>query len=78
MCWGSDLARQGLYERAEQSLLAAAERLGDVSRGTNEKTPDDLIAEFISLYSAWGKPDKVAEFETLRSRGRASLPHDSR
>jgi tetratricopeptide (TPR) repeat protein len=66
MCWGSDLARRGLYEQAEQNLLVAADRLGDVRRGTDDKTAGDLIAEFIALYRAWGKPELADEYEAMR------------
>jgi len=77
MCWGSDLARQGLYQQAEQSLLAAADRLGDVHRGTSDKTPDDLIGEFIALYRAWGRPELADEYEAMRKQTLGSLPVDS-
>jgi serine/threonine protein kinase len=65
-CYGGHLVRRGLYEQAVQHLQKATEALGDVRTGTWNAVPDDLIIEFIGLYQAWGKPEKVAEYERLQ------------
>src|SRR6185369_10839947 len=64
--YGAHLAKSGQYEVAEQHLQAAADALDDIRQGTWNIVPDDVILEFIALYRAWGKADKVAEYERLR------------
>jgi eukaryotic-like serine/threonine-protein kinase len=71
--YGSDLIRRGQYEQAEQRLRAAEDRLDDIRRGTDLSQPDDLIAEFIALYQAWGKPQKVQEYQALREQALAEI-----
>ena len=65
-CYGAHLVKRGLYEQAEEHLQLAANALGDVRQGTWNIVPDDLIIEFIGLYRAWGKPEKVAEYLLLQ------------
>jgi hypothetical protein len=65
-CYGSHLIRRGLYQEAETSLNAAVDRLGDVREGTSRIYRDDVITEFIALYEAWGKPEKVKHYQALR------------
>jgi serine/threonine protein kinase len=64
--YGAHLMKQGRYDEAEQRLQMAVDALGDIRHGTWNNMPDDVIIEFIALYQAWGKPDKVAEYERLR------------
>lgn len=68
--YGRHLVRCARYKEAERELLLAAERVGDVLIGTWDSHPDDLILAFISLYEAWGKPDKAADYRTLRRSAR--------
>jgi eukaryotic-like serine/threonine-protein kinase len=64
--YGSHLARWGHFEDAERELQRAASGLDDIRRGTWDSHPDDVIVAFIALYQAWDKPEKVAEYQTLR------------
>src|SRR5262249_30251462 len=64
--YGSHLARQSQFEDAERHLQMAAGALDDIRQGTWSILPDDVITEFIALYQAWGKTDKVTEYLRLR------------
>jgi hypothetical protein len=64
--YGAHVAKQGQFELAEQHLRAAADALDDIRQGTWNTVPDDVIIEFVALYRAWGKADKVAQYEHLR------------
>jgi tetratricopeptide (TPR) repeat protein len=66
MFYGAHLAKQGRFEEAEQQLQRAAAAIPDIRNGTWYWTPDDLIVEFIALYQAWGKPERVPEYERLQ------------
>ena len=60
------LVNQGHYDRAEQRLREASALVGDVRDGTSGVFPDDIITEFIVLYQASNKPEKLAEYQRLR------------
>jgi tetratricopeptide (TPR) repeat protein len=68
--YANHLTRRGEYARAEESLGRAAAELGDIRRGTWDPYPDDVIVTYIALYKAWGKPERIAEYEMLRSQTR--------
>jgi tetratricopeptide (TPR) repeat protein len=72
LAYGAHLAAQGRLEEAEQRLQAAVNTMGDVRRGTRYDMLDDIIIEFIALYQAWGKPDKVAEYQSLQREALAT------
>jgi len=73
---GSNLCRLGRYEDSEAELDTAANTISDIRYGTRMSTPDDILLEYIALYSAWGKPEKLLEFENMRSETMANLPFD--
>jgi hypothetical protein len=73
---GSNLRRLGAMADAEAQLQTAADTVDDVHLGTRNLTPDDILIEFIALYSAWGKPERVQAYEALRQQTLANLPFD--
>lgn len=64
--YGSHLARRELFQEAEQQLGTAVELVRDIRVGTWNTHPDDIIVGFIALYGAWGKLEKVEEYQRLR------------
>jgi hypothetical protein len=50
--------------------------MDDFRMGTRNITPDDILLEFISLYSIWGKPELADEYERMRGETLANLPMD--
>jgi len=64
--YGSHLARKGQYAQAEEQLERCVSILGDIRSGTSAVFRDDVILGYIALYSAWDRPDKVAQYERLR------------
>ena len=69
MFYGGHLVRRGEYDQAEQHLQRAAQLI-DIHHGSIDSNPDDLAAEFVALYQAWGKPDKMQEYQEV---GRQAL-----
>jgi hypothetical protein len=70
--YAGQLVRRGLFDEAEQRLHKVVELRGDVRNGTWTAHPDDVILQFIALYDAWGKPEKVEEYQRLRAEALAS------
>jgi hypothetical protein len=73
---GSHLCRHGSFDESETALKKAASLVRDYRMGTRNTTPDDILVEFIALYVAWQKPDKVREYDAIRQRTLANLPFD--
>ncbi|MEK6674910.1 MAG: serine/threonine-protein kinase [Planctomycetota bacterium] len=65
--FGGHLVRRKNFEVAEQHLITAVELIEDIRLGTWDTHPDDVILGFIDLYEAWNKPDKVEEYQRLRT-----------
>ena len=63
---GACLTKMGRYEEAEQELLEA-HRVVQAAVGSEHKQSIKAIKHLSSLYDAWSKPDKAAEW-------RAKLP----
>jgi serine/threonine protein kinase len=63
---GCHLTARGAYEAAELELLAAAGQLADLSRGTSDGNPGDLVGALVDLYERWGKPERAREYRALR------------
>ncbi|MCI0676007.1 MAG: serine/threonine-protein kinase, partial [Phycisphaerales bacterium] len=63
--YGGYLVRQERFEEAEGELLFARTIMGGLE-STMLSHPDDIILEFIALYEAWGKAEKVQEYRCLR------------
>jgi eukaryotic-like serine/threonine-protein kinase len=74
--YADHLVRLGRFEEAESALNSAVALVGDVRLGTWDSHPDDIVLGFASLYQAWGKPDKLREFQKLRQeiRDRRATP----
>ncbi|MEP0846976.1 MAG: serine/threonine protein kinase [Phycisphaerae bacterium] len=70
---GQHLALQGRFDEAEQSLRSAAECLDDVRSGTRPTHPDDLLAAFLELYDAWGRPEPARGYARLREEALARV-----
>jgi non-specific serine/threonine protein kinase/serine/threonine-protein kinase len=68
--YGAHLARRADFESAERELDAAAQALGDITRGTWDSHPDDLIVAYINLYKDWGRPDRAQSYARLRPASR--------
>jgi tetratricopeptide (TPR) repeat protein len=66
--YGSQLTRRNRFEEAERELESAVNNVGDIRRGTWDTHPDDMILAYITLYKAWGKPERVEEYQQLRQR----------
>ena len=64
--YGAHLARRADFDAAERELDAAAQALGDITRGTWDSHPDDLIFAYINLYNDWGRPDRAQSYARLR------------
>ena len=73
---GSNQCRLGAFEESEVEIQNAADALEDFRLGTRNKNPDDVLIEFIALYTAWGKPEKADEYRVLRDKTLANLPID--
>lgn len=63
---GSHLMLRGRFEEAERELLITVAHLDDMRQGTLDTYPDDVVLAFIALYDAWGKPERVGEYQRLR------------
>ncbi len=72
--YAGQLTRRGLFPEAEQQLLRTGEFLDDIRKGTWTTHPDDVILGWIELYDAWGKPEKVEEYQRLRAEIPGPLP----
>jgi serine/threonine-protein kinase len=64
---GRCLAKERRFREAEPMLVDAFDRLR-ADRGPEHERTLDALQNVIDLYEAWGKPDKAAEYRTLRSR----------
>ncbi len=64
---GRCLMRLHRYAAAESLFLASDRRLADGGAGT-QTMRDEVRADLIGLYEAWGTPDRAAAFETPRDR----------
>jgi tetratricopeptide (TPR) repeat protein len=73
---GSNLCRLGAFGESEIELQTAADLIDDFRLGTRNKNPDDIVVEFIDLYSNWGKPEKAAEYQAIREQALSNLPID--
>jgi tetratricopeptide (TPR) repeat protein len=73
---GSNLRRLGSFDESELEIHRAADLMDDFRMGTRNITPDDILLEFISLYSIWGKPELADEYERMRKETLANLPMD--
>lgn len=68
---GLHLARRGDFEAAERALKHATTLAGDLRTGTLDTHPDDLILGFMTLYTAWNRPDEAEKYRRLREAVRA-------
>jgi len=59
------LARQGRFEEAEAELIELSRRQQGVASGVNTAHPDDIAQMFVEVYEAWGRDDKVREYQDL-------------
>jgi eukaryotic-like serine/threonine-protein kinase len=66
LCYADHLLRRELFDQAEQHLERCVAIRGDICVGTWRDLPDDIILGFMQLYEAWGRPDRVREYEQLR------------
>lgn len=64
---GGCLAALGRYEEAEPLLVDGYSRLLVVLGAAHERTVE-AVHRGISLYEAWGRPDKAAEWRTMLER----------
>jgi tetratricopeptide (TPR) repeat protein len=63
---GSSLAAQGRFAEAEPLLLGSYQTLkADTGEGTQYAPA--ALARIISLYTAWGRPDRAAPWQALAS-----------
>ena len=65
--YGSYLTGQSRFEDAEAELMMAAEIMGGVECGTHPTHPHDILRECVTLYEAWDRPDKAAEYRGMLS-----------
>lgn len=59
------LARRGKFDESEAELFRLCERQEGVINGINIAHPDDIARMFIEVYSLWGKPEKVQEYQAI-------------
>lgn len=79
--YGTYLGQLGRFEQAERELDMAVEIMGE-AKCIWTGDPDDIVIEYISLYEAWGKPEKVEEYKNLQrqyidERDRTATPEQS-
>jgi serine/threonine protein kinase len=70
--YAAHLIKRAEFARAEEHLKVAESSLTDVRFGTTFVNPDDVIATFIALYHAWGKPTELERYEQLRQQSLAT------
>jgi hypothetical protein len=71
--YADHLVRRGDLERAEQ-LLLGVDASGDlVVTWPDLQPPHDLLNQYLKLYKAWGRADKVEEYQRLLDE-RDSVP----
>ncbi len=71
--YAGHLVRRQRFAEAERELQKAVSGSGNILKGTWDTHPDEIIVAFITLYEAWGKPAKAAEYRQLQ---RAARPQE--
>ena len=70
---GTTLVHLLRFEEAEQCFLRAYNGFKDIfSDRPGHQRIRDVLTRLVGLYERWGKPDKVAEFNTLLEKARTS------
>lgn len=77
LAYARHLTRRGRFDEAEQGLNRCAE-LRDMRLGTYDGLPDDIVLAYVELYQAWGKTEKVKEYEAIRQEAFGIMPREER
>ncbi len=77
LAYARHLTRRGRFDEAEQGLNRCAE-LRNMRLGTYDGLPDDIVLAYVELYQAWGKTEKVKEYEAIRQEAFGIMPREKR